>query len=432
MNHLAHYFGADYQAHIRIMPEPCLGIIVVIPCFNEPDVRKALQSLQSSQLPTCSVEVILVVNFGEQANPTVRKQCERNYEDARQIAREFWTDQFRIHPILMTNLPAKHAGVGLARKIGMDEAAHRFMRCGKPDGIIACFDADATCDSNYFVAIEAHFKRQPATGAASIYYEHPVEGDDFPEEIYEGITQYELHLRYYNQAQRRAGVPFAYHTVGSSMLCTATTYAKAGGMNKRKAGEDFYFLQKLIPHVPFAEINAARVVPSPRLSDRVPFGTGRAMMSYVSEGVPDLTTYCVESFDAIALLVAAIPDLYRADVCRQQEVLRRLDPSLAAYLSVAGFFAKIDEMNRHSSTYEAFTKRFFTWFDAFATLKYLNQAHQDRWVKQPVVEQARRLLQELSPSGNWAKANNRELLWAYRDKERRTEKSVECRVMNAE
>ena len=91
--------------------------------------------------------------------------------------------------------------------------------------------------------------------AASIYYEHPVAGLAFSENLYEGIANYELHLRYYVWALRSIKFPYAFQTVGSSMLCRASSYVRYGGMNRRKAGEDFYFLQKIIPHAPKEWIN---------------------------------------------------------------------------------------------------------------------------------------------------------------------------------
>jgi hypothetical protein len=39
---------------------------------------------------------------------------------------------------------------------------------------------------------------------------------------------------------------YAYHTVGSAMAVKAYQYVKVGGMNRRQAGEDFYFIQKLV------------------------------------------------------------------------------------------------------------------------------------------------------------------------------------------
>jgi hypothetical protein len=45
-------------------------------------------------------------------------------------------------------------------------------------------------------------------------------------------------------------------------------------MNRRMAGEDFYFIQKLLPAGGFFNLNQTTVYPSPRSSARVPFGTG--------------------------------------------------------------------------------------------------------------------------------------------------------------
>ncbi len=37
--------------------------------------------------------------------------------------------------------------------------------------------------------------------------------------------------------------------VGSALAVKALQYVKAGGMNRKQAGEDFYFVQKLVPPV---------------------------------------------------------------------------------------------------------------------------------------------------------------------------------------
>src|SRR5690606_5551781 len=131
--------------------------------------------------------------------------------------------------------------VGLARKIGMDEALRRLDRAGRLDGVIACFDADCTCDPNYLVEVERFFRENPKAPGCSIYFEHPLSGPAEPG-IYQAVARYELHLRYYIEALRHAGFPHAFHTIGSSMAARASAYLQQGGMNKRQAGEDFYFL----------------------------------------------------------------------------------------------------------------------------------------------------------------------------------------------
>ena len=130
------------------------------------------------------------------------------------------------------------------------------------------------CETNYFTAIESVLDTFPNTRGINIYFEHPVSGTEYPETVYRGIILYEMHLRYVNLMTRFTGFPHAYHTVGSCFGVRAESYAREGGMNRKKAGEDFYFLHKIIPLGEFREINSTCVIPSPRESDRVPFGTG--------------------------------------------------------------------------------------------------------------------------------------------------------------
>ncbi|MDR1055305.1 MAG: hypothetical protein LBL90_05675 [Prevotellaceae bacterium] len=419
MKHLVHYFKDNYQPEITIMPELSLGIVVVIPCFNEPDLKASIECLARCARPCCAIEVIVVVNFGEQVDESVKKACCFNYKEAKELQAGLSVNNFTVHCILKEDLPHKHAGVGLARKTGMDEAAYRFMKLNRPEGLIFSFDADSVCDDNYFTAIEDHYKQYPGTQASSVYYEHPLGGHDFLDNVYSGIAQYELHLRYYNQALRFASLPFAYHTVGSSMVCTASAYAKIGGMNRRKAGEDFYFLQKLIPLGYFSEINTTRVIPSPRVSDRVPFGTGRAMMKYVDESQCEMQTYSLEAFLALKQMAVNLPSLYRSSKTKQKSLLHLLHPYLSLYLEGIEYYVAIDELNDNCADYPAFEKRFFRWFDAFRTLKFMNQVHNDGpWSKQTVTGEAVKLLSLLHVSPA-TPSNAVTLLEQYRQIERR-------------
>ena len=158
----------------------------------------------------------------------------------------------------------------------MDLALERFKKIGY-NGIIAGLDADTTVAENYLYEIN-HFFINTNNQAASIHFEHPINGYDYNQFNYEQIIYYELHLRYYKNALQYLELPFAFHTIGSAFALTAKAYARQGGMNRRKAGEDFYFINKLIKGEKFGEINKTMVVPSPRISERVPFGTGRAIL----------------------------------------------------------------------------------------------------------------------------------------------------------
>jgi len=54
------------------------------------------------------------------------------------------------------------------------------------------------------------------------------------------------------------------------MICTVDSYIAVRGMNRREAGEDFYFLNKLAKLGDIGQIHATTVYPSARPSRRVP------------------------------------------------------------------------------------------------------------------------------------------------------------------
>ncbi len=353
-------------------PSLNLGLIVAIPCFNEPDILPMLNALLSAEQPQQCVEVIVIINAGVQTNTIIKKQNLLTKNQVEEFASQHNTDKLTFHTIYVDDLPKKHAGVGLARKIGMDEAVHRFDLLQK-DGIIVCFDADSLCSKNYLTAIEQHFKANPKTPGCSIYFEHPLNGKEFDKEVYTGIVNYELHLRYYKLALKYANLPYAFHTVGSSMAVRSSAYQKQGGMNKRKAGEDFYFIHKIIGLGQFTELKNAKVIPSPRVSDRVPFGTGKAIGDWIAAGEQPYYTYNFESFELIKTFVEHIPALRtKAITALNVNATTQGWTRLIAFLAANNFNSALNEIRNNSTTDAAFSKRFFQWFDAFRVLKLVH------------------------------------------------------------
>ena len=249
-----------------------LGIVVCIPCYNEPHVDKAVLALLSCALPPCAVEILILINTPAESSAEVVAQNRLSYEELVRLDNQ---TQISVLPIHVTEIPAKRIGVGQARKLALDEGRDRLNESESTVRVLSCFDADCSCASNYLMALYTHFKTSKKE-AVSIHYEHPT-ADYNGNEVDKAIYVYELHLRYFIFMQRLIGLPFAIHTVGSSMACTASGYTRIGGMNRRQAGEDFYFLQKFIQDNQCDVLTKTTVYPSARISDRVPFGTGRAV-----------------------------------------------------------------------------------------------------------------------------------------------------------
>jgi glycosyltransferase involved in cell wall biosynthesis len=406
---VAYYFDRfGFASHLPPLiaepPHPQLGLIIVIPCFNEPDLLASLNSLWRCDRPKCAVEIIVVSNSSETSPPEIVEQNRRTLAEAELWAREDCDRNFRIHFLHTPNLPRKHAGVGLARKIGMDEALHRLDQLNQLDAPIVCFDADSTCDPSYLTEIETYFSTRPKSPGCSIYFEHPLEGPE-PSEIYEAITLYELHLRYYVHALRFAGFPHAFHTVGSSIAVRAEAYMRQGGMNKRQAGEDFYFLYKIIPLGHFGEINTTRVIPSPRPSDRVPFGTGRAVRDYLT--TRKFETYPLQAFHDLKQFLSNIDTLRTSN-----DPLAELASPLQRFLTTQNIIATLAEIRAHTTTPETFRARFFRWFDGFVAMKYIHHARDTTYGSAEIIDAARELIRAKEHSAP-------ELLITYRALQRR-------------
>ena len=389
-----------------------LGIVIVIPCHNEEKVTRTLNSLKDCYKTKYRVKTIVVINQSEIVLEEIANQNEKTESEIRE-----WKEKnplFDLDVIFEKSLPKKHAGVGLTRKIGMDEAVNLFHQI-KKDGIIVALDADCEVEPNYLQEIESHFAKNPKSNGCSIRYAHPLQGKEYTANIYKGIINYELHLRYYNQALRYCRLPYAFHTVGSSMAVKSSAYQKQGGMNKRKAGEDFYFLQKIIELGSFTELNATCVIPSPRISDRVPFGTGKAIGDWIESEELVYFTYNFNSFLTLKELVDNISNIYnKVNYSIKSKVLLQFMDSI-------NFENKIEEIRQNTTNYLNFEKRFFTFFNAFTVLKYVHFARDNSFPNLPVKEEAIKLLKLVYPKECEEKSTI-EILETYRTIEKNGER----------
>jgi len=409
--------SALFPAQIFGAPHPDLQLVVVIPAYRELSLIESLEALSDCEMPDGAVEVIVVLNDSASDTKQVKKENEAMYQQACTWGLANSTARRKFHVLYHSNLPAKHAGVGLARKIGLDEAVYRLEQVGHPAGMLSCYDADTKCDKNYLVAIEKHFTSHPKLQGCSIYFEHPLEGKDFKKEVYQAIIQYELHLRYYVHAQRFTGFPFAFQTIGSSMVVRANAYQQQGGMNKRKAGEDFYFLHKFIPLGQFDELRTTRVIPSPRISERVPFGTGRAVGQLVSseEG---LTTYAPQSFVDLKELFEFIPSWYKRKTTLIKKDIEQLSPAVQDFLKLIVFTKRLEEIRENTTTQPRFENRFFRWFNAFMVMKYVHFCRDNFYENVTVLEAGEWLLGALEGEAAWVDSLEVELLERFREIDR--------------
>lgn len=265
-------------------------------------------------------------------------------------------------------LPIKDAGVGLARKIGLDLVLGTFNYNSSDKKILICLDADCTVEKNYLTEIIENFNNKNLT-AAIINFSHQINGGT---ELDPAIICYEIFLRYYVLGLRYAGSPYAFHTVGSTIACDYESYVKAEGMNKRKAAEDFYFMEKLAKIVSIDKITGTTVHPSGRSSWRVPFGTGQRVNRFLAHTHNDFLLYNPKTFSILKEWINEFnsPAVNDADFYLAKAA--EIDFYLHRFLIEQNFSDSWSKILKSSASCEQANRQKIKWFDGFKTLKLIH------------------------------------------------------------
>ncbi len=359
-----------------------INSIIVIPVISE---YKNLLTLLESLLKNdhkyfSSTLLIFVINNTAQSGKNIKENNQKSIDLIRSIIRnEIKTES--IKNIISSGLrlalvdasskgkefPEKDAGAGLARKIGMDLALTVFNYSSDKKKLIISLDADCTVQNNYLKTIVDSFNEKNVH-AAVIKLEHNIEGEDTAA----AITCYEIYLRYYVLGLKLAGSAFAFHTVGSTMAFDYETYIKVEGMNKRKAGEDFYFLEKIAKRTKIEEINSTSVYPSSRTSWRVPFGTGPRIKRFINRIQNEYLLYDPDSF---LILKDWLTEFNKTGASSSREYLciaEKIHPSLNQFLVSNNFEISWNKILKNSKSSVQLEKQKIDWFDGFRTLKLIH------------------------------------------------------------
>lgn len=273
-----------------------------------------------------------------------------------------WIDAARPQRLL----PARDAGVGLARKIGCDLALQRL----RPGGLelLVWLDADTLVGTDYLRALRLHFANHPE-GGATLPFAHQRAATS---EAQRAIDRYELYLRHYVLGLQLAGSPYAYHSIGSSIACRASAYLAIGGMNRRRAGEDFYFLQQLAKTSGVRPLRGTLVRPSPRTSERVPFGTGEKIARLMA-GEEAIQFYAPESFRLLHFWLELVTRRPEAEAHQLLDMIGAKSNIAADFLRAAGFATAWPKLTAQHRSPQALSRAFHGWFDALKSLRLIRQ-----------------------------------------------------------
>lgn len=269
-------------------------------------------------------------------------------------------------------------GVGAARKLGCDSALQWILQGCIASDWICCTDADARLPEDYF----SRLPRAQHFSAAVFPYTHeqlPMHHAHY--RIAQATQVYERRLYQYVNGLKRAGSPYAFHTLGSAMAVSADCYAKVRGFPKRAGAEDFYLLNKLAKLKPVASLDGQPIRIAPRDSDRVPFGTGPAVKALLAQDDLDSAEifYDERVFDGLKAVLDSAGDLFDKNNTLASvfsEVDRELRDVLVEQLTALGIDKALEHCRQQSADRQSFLRHFHQWFDGFRSLKLIRGLEQ--------------------------------------------------------
>ncbi|HOK88497.1 MAG TPA: hypothetical protein PK379_00575 [Candidatus Hydrogenedentes bacterium] len=366
-------------ASARLPEGPLPRLVVVIPAMAEwPGLLDTLADLDRGAHGDLARQVLVLVVVNQPANaPDPVRENNRLTLEALADPRNIGLVRLRVGVIDAASVPVipEGEGVGTARKLGMDAAAALLESGGNPWGGIVCLDADTRVDQDYLARWYTCFAEGHRWGLVCEAWHRP----DVSMPSDDAMVAYECRLRCHELGLWLAGSPYGYPVIGSAMACSAVAYAAAGGMNRRSAGEDFYFLQALAKTGRIEKVPGIRVYPAGRVSDRVPFGTGRTMKHARDDPGQRPRAYHPGIYRLIRHVVDTVPYLETGDPRGFMETLNRESAHLAAFFDSASFPQAWERIavNHHHAT--ARRRAFHEWFDGFRTLKLVHFLRDAGW-----------------------------------------------------
>lgn len=362
-DHAGAYLRKYAQPTVQLAP--CLGEYqhgLVIPAYQEGEnLLHAVASVPQGRGPVLTV---VVLNHREDAPAEAANHTDASLQALRAQYPSALPAPSQVHRLthpagelllIRAVLPAKQ-GVGMARRLGLDLLLALWHRGQLREPWLQSTDADAILPVDYFENI-------PHDGPAALL--HPFIHN---RELSDDILRYELSLRHFVLGLAWAGSPYAFHTIGSTIAAHARAYAQVRGMPLRQAGEDFYFLGKL------AKVGGVRVLPgapislSGRVSHRVPFGTGRAMLrAHAGEALP---CYHPEVFHRLRLTLQALSRCAQEGGTWRGHM--RLDEPWMEPVLHLGVEAHLEQLHRQRPLARDRLRAAHEWLDAFATRRLIH------------------------------------------------------------
>ena len=327
---------------------------IIIPAYNEK--RYLFQTLSSidHQVNCYKLLVIVVINNSNRDHRTVKKN---NQETNDLLSKMKYSFELIVIDCFSKNfeIDSDIAGVGLARKIGMDYC----LEYSNPSSLLCCLDADTIISPNYLKIINDYFLLNKSS-AALVGFKHQ-NSEDL--KLNDAIKSYEYILKYNAKKIKQAGSPYGYVSMGSTMVCTVNAYVIVGGMSIKQATEDFYFLQRLAKYTKINLIPDILVHPSARAEQRVYLGTGFRMKNFKSDITFNNLQISQQAVEVLSRIYQIFDEYIESPIEEIENVLRQENIKLWNFFNKNNFISIFVKIKQNSKTKNQLIKQFNKWFD---------------------------------------------------------------------
>ena len=340
--------------------------IIVIPCYNEFDyIFDTLASInkQKSNLLEDTL-VIIVINNSESDHLNVKENNNKTHQSL--IKKKYKYDFISIDCFSSKYQITKNvAGVGYARKIGLDFALEYALNS---KSVLCCLDADTLIDDKYLDKISYNYVINKID-VGIINFKHQKSNNPILEQ---GIRRYENILKEIAQNIEKTGSPYGYVSMGSTITCNVKSYVACGGMNTKKATEDFYFLQSLAKYTKIEKIKDILVFPSSRNENRVYLGTGFRMGEYSKNKTFKNLDFNQDSYNQLSKIIKIVKKNSMKDgEVIFKELSSQLNKKSISFLIEKKVESILDKFKKNAKDIKQYNLFFNQWFDALTIMKFL-------------------------------------------------------------
>ena len=343
---------------------------IIIPVFNEYDyLLSTLKSItKQKNIYLSNTLVVLVINNTVDAIQSIKKNNK---------ATKFLINshEFNFEYMILdyyskgNELPNKKGGVGVARKIGMDYC----LQYSNQNSLLFCLDADTLISKEYLSKI-IKFNYKTDFKTCVVKFSHQKSPD---QKIEKAIRLYEQKLYSIANQIKKCKSPYGYVSMGSTIVCKVKAYIAVGGMPKKSAAEDFYFMQSLAKYHLIHFIDDCLVYPSSRLEMRVYLGTGFRLLQYnENKKFLDLD-FSKNCFVTVKKIISFVEKNYKISYnIFLKELNKNFDDKICNFLNNHDIKKIWNRINKNAKTKKQFMIFFHQWFDALKImqlLKFLNK-----------------------------------------------------------